>query len=299
MLPPTPKCYYARQSGKDGVVVMEDLTKSGYRHASNMDLIHCELVMKAIAKYHALTYNLKLKSQQLRDKFPMAFRNGYIPHACETLNKILKKNIKYLSSQTGQELNVEFLTKLQKNSTELMYLSMQAREPLATLCHGDLWANNIMFKYNGTEPIDVKLLDFQLGIYANPMTDVSYFLCTGTFPCLRSSHLGDLLLVYSKEFSSALETLGCVTPRGGGKEELISEYYSADFNFSFLCSFPFVQTVLTGQAMIDIDKDDGDLDDIVSKIEVKMEQNDDEFRQVVVGLVDEARRNGCLQQVTT
>jgi thiamine kinase-like enzyme len=43
------------------------------------------------------------------------------------------------------------------------------------LNHGDLWINNMMFKYDCGKPIDVKFVDFQNSHFGNPGQDLNYF----------------------------------------------------------------------------------------------------------------------------
>ena len=45
-----------------------------------------------------------------------------------------------------------------------MVTDVNSSSDLVTVCHGDLWCNNVMFHYNHRlEPTRVKFIDYQVG----------------------------------------------------------------------------------------------------------------------------------------
>ena len=53
----------------------------------------------------------------------------------------------------------------------MMYDASKDKSELLTIGHGDLWSNNMMFKFDpetGSEPKAVKFIDFQMMSLAHP-----------------------------------------------------------------------------------------------------------------------------------
>ena len=82
--------------------------------------------------------------------------------------------------------------------------------PLALICHGDFWNNNILFQHDQTtgKVNDVRLVDWQLATVQTPGTDVHHFLKTSTTPKVRKENGQQLVDHYVTAFLSALERLG-------------------------------------------------------------------------------------------
>lgn len=66
------------------------------------------------------------------------------------------------------------------------------------MCHGDLWVNNLMFRYDGrTDRVaDVRLIDLQTARCASPVIDILHFVFTSTERSMRDAHLDELLQCY-------------------------------------------------------------------------------------------------------
>jgi thiamine kinase-like enzyme len=62
------------------------------------------------------------------------------------------------------------------------------------LNHGDLWINNILFRYSDV-PEDLRFLDFQLSYFCSPVIDLRYFFSTSLCEEVREYHLDCLIEV--------------------------------------------------------------------------------------------------------
>lgn len=62
------------------------------------------------------------------------------------------------------------------------------------LNHGDLWVNNMLFRYSHV-PEDLRFLDFQFLYFSSPAIDLQYFFSTSLCGEVRQYHLDRLLEV--------------------------------------------------------------------------------------------------------
>ena len=65
------------------------------------------------------------------------------------------------------------------------------------LNHGDLWVNNMLFRYSGA-PDGLRFLDFQLLHFSSPAIDLQYFFNTSPCEDVRVHHLDRLMEVTLK-----------------------------------------------------------------------------------------------------
>lgn len=75
------------------------------------------------------------------------------------------------------------------------------------LNHGDLWTNNILFKYNENKPIDVIFVDYQMSYYSSPGIDTNYFLCTSPMNEVRESGYNKLVDLYCQTMLETLQSI--------------------------------------------------------------------------------------------
>lgn len=76
------------------------------------------------------------------------------------------------------------------------------------LCHGDVWSNNIMFKYDEEDNvIDGLIIDFQTASWNTPGVDVAFVLFTSSHESLTESVWKDLIKYYLDKLVNVLEKL--------------------------------------------------------------------------------------------
>lgn len=78
------------------------------------------------------------------------------------------------------------------------------------LCHGDMWSNNVMFKYNDDtdKAEDCILVDFQMCHYGTPMLDLAYFIYSSTQHELKMTKVDHMLQFYHQQLVASLRKLG-------------------------------------------------------------------------------------------
>lgn len=154
-------------------------------------------------------------------KFSAALANineiVYCPEAVEFYTHSLESSLREAldslhNSNKNGELNMA-IGKIEKLSGQ-MYNRMSAHvnDVSATkwnvLCHGDLWINNLLFKYdcahNRSQVSGVKLIDLQTVRYSSPIIDILHFFYSSTRRNLRDAYLEKLLADYLAAFRSEL-----------------------------------------------------------------------------------------------
>ncbi|XP_046681596.1 uncharacterized protein LOC124368358 [Homalodisca vitripennis] len=175
------KCAFAAESFHstvDKVIVMEDLGKE-YRLADRskqLDLEHCKLVWATLAKYHASSVAIHAENKEVIDFvatevfFP---EGGVMRQWIELGNRTLGVS---LEKQGHKEYADVFLSRIENIWDTLVENVKPQPGRLNVLNHGDLWLNNLFFKYNeAKEPVEVRFIDFQASRYSLPVMDLVYF----------------------------------------------------------------------------------------------------------------------------
>lgn len=77
------------------------------------------------------------------------------------------------------------------------------------LCHGDMWSNNIMFKYNENDKVEEAILvDFQMCNYNSPMLDLHYFIYSSTQHDIKMNRVDHIIQYYHQQLVANLKKLG-------------------------------------------------------------------------------------------
>lgn len=119
-------------------------------------------------------------------------------------------HVKILSELTKHMPGFEKISKKLENSSEQFYRKIcnafKSNELcLTALCHGDLWTNNIMFKYDSNgQPIDAILIDYQFSNCGPIVMDLANVLYTSSDENFRESHWNELIQHYHSEFTDIL-----------------------------------------------------------------------------------------------
>ncbi|KDR14785.1 uncharacterized protein LOC110834192 isoform X2 [Zootermopsis nevadensis] len=184
------KYLYSHSDNLTATLVMEDLKTKGFKLAERdlgLDLNHCLLVIRNIARYHAM-------SVVLHDKNPEDFKefmsNLFNDKYRESLEPFFKRNATSIAKEveTWPDYKNRFADRICKLSGTGMDVWLRATKrneaEFNVLSHGDLWANNMMFRYSEEtgEVEEVRFIDFQLSQWTSPTVDLQYFLNSSASP---------------------------------------------------------------------------------------------------------------------
>lgn len=208
-----PKCYLAL---KNELLIFEDLSARGFDKLymrESYDFETVSLVLKKIAAFHASFLILEERLTATKEE-----KYRIIDHFKEELSEpfyndtlISVKSI--LSSRRSSGVTVDMFC-LNQEGFKGFVASSIGKQPEQvkpssryrnTVCHGDLWTNNILLKFDHqNNPIDCLLVDLQTLRYNPPAHDVMTFLYLTTNRSFRTLFMSQCLEIYYQALSEFL-----------------------------------------------------------------------------------------------
>ncbi|KAJ6635338.1 hypothetical protein Bhyg_13923 [Pseudolycoriella hygida] len=207
---PFPICLFAGRDSDGEVVILEDLCESGYKMVNRLkglDYSHCKIVVQELAKLHSISLIMKKqRPMQFRESLEKVKEIVYCPEAHEfykhSLESSLREALSSLRSNNVQgDLN-EPIDKMINLSGKIFPIMcdriLQNTDDWSVVCSGDLWVNNLMFRYDVCDQVEgVKFIDLQTVRYTSPVIDILHFIYSSTDKQLRSNKLDQLLWDYA------------------------------------------------------------------------------------------------------
>lgn len=211
-----PKCYRTVDNDVNECLLLEDLSVRGFtiinRRTEDVTADHVRLVMKTLAKFHAISFALK-------DQQPKKF-NEITANLTEIFIRPEETHLRdYFNLQSETVFNsvsddAELLAKAKKfyecDAIEVAAecLNLDRTGSASVISHGDAWQNNTMFRYdNNGKPIDINFLDWQTTRHASPIIDIVYYMFCCTTEELRAQNYDDFLKVYHDSLSAHIRRL--------------------------------------------------------------------------------------------
>ncbi|XP_046483030.1 uncharacterized protein [Neodiprion pinetum] len=208
----------------DGIVIIENLTKEGYKLAQQkiLDMGHCVSALEHLGRWHALSLISKeLHPEQFNDQILTGFKEcTWTEKSGATVRQIIAMCVTRLFNNAKYEENpqtykaMKILERHTENMREYMetLIARSSKSKLSVVCHGDYCRNNILFKYDENErPASAIAIDYQNLRFGSVALDLSYFIYMNADKEVRENSLTELIKKYHASLVSTM------------KEVLISE----------------------------------------------------------------------------
>lgn len=203
------KCLYIdEQPPIDSVIVLENVNRRGYYSCPckyNAPLEYTMAAMREIGRFHGKGYVMK---ELQREKFFAIVKQlqetRYDPtrEYKNYVDIITTRAVEYLRNH-GHD--VTFCDKMEALLSQVfdkvMMKTVEPREPLSTLCHGDFTLNNILFKMENDGRYRAMLIDFAFLRYSTPVVDLSTYLCL----CCSNEMIKDKFFEIMRVYHNALK----------------------------------------------------------------------------------------------
>ncbi|XP_043662320.1 uncharacterized protein LOC122626213 [Drosophila teissieri] len=250
-----PKLYHCLKQPENSLV-FEDLAEKGFVMASRelgLNEEHCQLVMERLAEFHATSMALAVLDPHLFD----AYGDGMLsPRGLAKDDGLLMqffsgngKELHHLvSTWPGYEGIAAKIGKYMQNQRANLERSQAPQErEVKVLNHGDLWVNNMLFKYDAAQrPQDLILIDFQLSVWGSPGIDLNYFFYTSlTLDVLRHRRT-QLLRTYHARLAKTLLDLDMGVPVPS-YEQILEEVHRRE-SYGFFANYGIFPTVSQDKA---------------------------------------------------
>lgn len=192
-----------------------------------LDFNHASLVLKDLAKFHAISYaKFGGSREKILESYPVLhggmFSEGN--KVSEMQTQFFQQSFKHQSDllrNMGEDTAANRMQKLSEfDFMGAIRKLLDAKCEHSIITHGDFWLNNMLFLYeegddDARRPIGTKFLDFQLTSASSRLLDIYYFIMTSTRADVLGEREGDLLMIYYSEFTSYAERLGINTKEQG------------------------------------------------------------------------------------
>ncbi|XP_065354501.1 uncharacterized protein LOC135948974 [Calliphora vicina] len=245
---------YKRQA-----LIFEDLTVQGYVMADRierLDMDHTKLVLQKLSKMHATSAVLNERDAGSLEKYDRGFFNKYTDTYKTFFVNTFKACARYLQ-QLNDEDSRKYAKKIFALAPYYMEIGRRCFAPtnghVNVLAHGDVWTNNVMFKYCAKtgKPKDVLLIDFQYSFWGSPTLDLHYFFNTSIKEDMRLHNEDELFQLYHQLFTETLRKLNYKSHPIPSLKQL--RLHSEQKKFFAVHSSVIIQPVMLNQDSTDAD----------------------------------------------
>ncbi|GLV42272.1 uncharacterized protein CBL_03009 [Carabus blaptoides fortunei] len=209
---------------KNGLtMVLEDLKVRDFKLCGRTKFYgvsEMQACLKSLAKFHAASFVYEEDMfkelgtiYRLDQHYPTELKECFLTFEDETSigSSFYKTSMKCFLElidlfQEDEAWKIEFKKYLQE--MDLIKLCAPDLKSRKACGHGDLWSNNMMFRYEDSQAVECVLLDYQLIRYFQPALDVLLAIYSNTRVSLRKDHLGEFVDCYYECLKETVEKRG-------------------------------------------------------------------------------------------
>ncbi|XP_011693600.1 PREDICTED: uncharacterized protein LOC105453385 [Wasmannia auropunctata] len=252
------------QNANPTLLVIEDLAPLGFRMAdrlAGLDLAHCILALRGIARFHAASVALCEKEPNQKTMYNQGgmFSDQHPPEMGAFFTMSVKGLAEEIATWPGMK---KYADKIAKLTDEIYQIGINAakmsEDEFNVINHGDMWVNNMLFKYdNDGKPVEHIFVDFQMCVYTSPALDLLYFISTSPSPDIIENKRDILLNEYLGTLSATMAQLNCKTQPPTMEE--LKATMKRRASYGMIASFSVLPMVLCCKSEVK------DLDELMSK----------------------------------
>ncbi|XP_028025365.1 uncharacterized protein LOC114239395 [Bombyx mandarina] len=200
-----PKCYLVCKEFCKEFIALENMCTQGYKPFTTgmfLNLEHIIVSLKTLARFHAFSFILKETNKNTYDEITKVC----IPLTEKSNKRYIDIMIDRLSKALDKFKETEYVPLLQTLKDNCVTYFQEAIDLVKgkCICHGDIWKENILFKYEGNVPVNACLIDYQTSRESSPAIDTLYLIISSTDTELRQKHFHKLLDTYFQTFDQML-----------------------------------------------------------------------------------------------
>uniref|UniRef100_A0A182XXH1 CHK kinase-like domain-containing protein n=1 Tax=Anopheles stephensi TaxID=30069 RepID=A0A182XXH1_ANOST len=209
-----PRYYKPRAGLPEQVIVLEDLTVSGFRMADRqkgLDKPHVEAVLDHLARFHAASAVYcespdslpKVLTESAADRQMAAKTDAMFAPSLDSLFKYMKE----------WDFAADYVEDLETISRQIYQLLVDTWaldvDGFNVLNHGDAWLNNVLFAYDHADTVQrVAMVDYQFPSWGSPVFDLIHLLFSSVQVDLKLSKQAYFLRYYQERLVDNLVLLG-------------------------------------------------------------------------------------------
>uniref|UniRef100_W8B4E7 CHK kinase-like domain-containing protein n=1 Tax=Ceratitis capitata TaxID=7213 RepID=W8B4E7_CERCA len=242
-------CYFCEHDERE-IYFLEDLNAVGYRsvdHYLGLDLEETKVVLKKLAEFHAssMKYIAEFPTEAA-SLLPATFDQGF---GDDFTKSIAVGGITTASKIVEQWEDFENIAeKMRSTIVKFEECAKRIMRPercrFKVITHGDLWANNILMKYDVVEgktvPLDAVFVDFQMDFVGSCGYDLNFFFNTSVQLEVLKLHRYELLRYYYTQLKGTLRKLGFEASTIPSWDAVMAEVRDLEFTsyYAMVCELP-------------------------------------------------------------
>ncbi|XP_063894252.1 uncharacterized protein LOC110377938 [Helicoverpa armigera] len=268
-------------------MVLENLITQGYEafdRFKSYDWEYASAAVTELAKFHALSYAFQKKDPE---EFQKTLDRGKLDWLAVGVEGMLKKSGALALGAIRPEHKRSLEKFLSRNINEV-FVDFYKPSRTTVIIHGDYRGSNLVHRVRKDGKVDIKVLDLQTLQAGSPVTDLVYFIFTGSDEQFRAKYFDRLVEHYYSQLSASMRRLHLNPHEIFSKEDFYAE-------FKEKLPFGLSVSVFSLPVMTINPEDAPKVDETLSFEDFGVEKTNDLYIERINGAVDDFVRWGVLK----